>query len=212
MRNSTSGSDAALAARAARSARPRRVVGVGRHARDRRRAGWSRSCPRPAGSAGRALVVGLGQRLGHRRAAAQDRAQRRQVGRPVELRARPSRSSGTPAARVTRSASIRSAMLGRRQARAGDHQRGAGQRGRVGQAPGVGVEHRHDRQHESRSRRPSASAIMHAERVQDGRAVRVDDALGVPGGAARVAHGRGAVLVEIGELEARDRRSATSSS
>jgi hypothetical protein len=35
--------------------------------------------------------------------------------------------------------------------------------------------------------------------MQDGRAVRVDDALGVAGRAARVAHGRGRLLVTVGE-------------
>ena len=74
-----------------------------------------------------------------------------------------------------------------------DHQAG------VGVAPGVGVEHRHDRQqrlllgHVQAERRDERLA----ERVQDGRAVRVEDALRHPGRAARVAHRRGVVLVEL---------------
>ena len=69
---------------------------------------------------------------------------------------------------------------------------------RIGIAPRVGMEHRHDRQqrlllgHVQAERRDERLA----EAVQDGRAVRVEDALGHPGRAARVAHGRRRVLVE----------------
>ena len=74
---------------------------------------------------------------------------------------------------------------------------------RVGQAPGVDVEHRHDGQHpvglgDARAASPTARAM----RVQEGRAVRVDDALRVAGGAARVAHRRGRPFVELGPGEA----------
>ena len=74
-----------------------------------------------------------------------------------------------------------------------DHQAG------VRVAPGVRVEHRHDREqrlllgHVQAERRRERLP----ERVQDGGAVRVEDALRHPGRAARVAHGRGGVLVQL---------------
>ena len=78
-----------------------------------------------------------------------------------------------------------------------------GQPGAVGGPPRVGVEHGHDDE--------DAVLFGHAHRggrllghgVQVGRAVRVDDALGVAGGAARVTHGGGGALVELGPFEAR---------
>ena len=70
---------------------------------------------------------------------------------------------------------------------------------RVGVAPRVGVEHRHDRQQRLRLGhvQPERRDERLAERVQDRRAVRVEDALRHPGRAARVAHRRRRVLVEL---------------
>ena len=82
-----------------------------------------------------------------------------------------------------------------RQVGAGHHEAGArGDRG-VGEAPGVGVEHRHDRQDAVGLLHAEAARHHRAERVQVRGAVGVDDALGVARGAARVAHRRGPVLV-----------------
>ena len=61
----------------------------------------------------------------------------------------------------------------------------------------------------SRSLTPSAVREHRAQRVQHGRAVRVDDALRVAGRAARVAHRRGLVLVrDRGSRRARPRASS----
>ena len=72
-------------------------------------------------------------------------------------------------------------------------------RGQVRVAPGVCVEHRYDRKERVRlAQRPvERRAGRDAERVQHCRAVRVHDALRPAGGAARVAHGRRIVLVQL---------------
>ena len=80
---------------------------------------------------------------------------------------------------------------------------GAGHPGAVGGAPGVGVEHGHDDQDAVRLDHPDRGRRLLGHRVQPGGAVRVHDALRVAGGAARVAHGGGGALVELGPLEAR---------
>ena len=66
-------------------------------------------------------------------------------------------------------------------------------------APRVRVEHRHHRQERVGlgERMAERRARGDAERVEDRRAVRVDDALRHARRAARVAHGRGLVLVEL---------------
>ena len=67
-------------------------------------------------------------------------------------------------------------------------------------APRVRVEHRHDGQDHVALREVEAERRGDGdpEGVQHRRAVRVDDALRPPGGAARVAHRRGLVLVQAG--------------
>ena len=70
------------------------------------------------------------------------------------------------------------------------HQVGAHQHRPVGEAPGVGVEHRHDRHHAVAARHAQAVGEAHRQRLQQRRAVRVEDALGVAGRAARVAEAR----------------------
>ena len=67
-------------------------------------------------------------------------------------------------------------------------------------APRVRVEHRHDRQDRVAlgDAEPHRVAGGDAERVQHRRAVRVQDALRQPGGAARVTHRCRFVLVELG--------------
>ena len=114
---------------------------------------------------------------------------------------------GTPAARVTRSSTISSASVGGRHLRAraapGARRRASPRRGCPRRWRGTSAR---PASRSRASRRPIASGWLAHERVQDGRAVRVDDALGPAGGAARVTHGRGAVLVEVGELRSRGRR------
>ena len=69
-------------------------------------------------------------------------------------------------------------------------------------APRVRVEHRHDGKDHVLLRDPEAQRVAgcNAERVQDRRAVRVDDAFREAGRAARVTHRGGGVLVELGVL------------
>ena len=75
----------------------------------------------------------------------------------------------------------------------------ADHRGEVRIAPRVRVEHRHDGEQRVllRHAQPERRERRDAERVQDRRAVRVDDALRATGRAARVTHRRGVVLVEL---------------
>ena len=81
---------------------------------------------------------------------------------------------------------------------AGQEQLGAGQRGGEGQAPRVDMEHRHDRQHAVARREPDGVGRADRRRVQRHRAVRVEHALRVAGGAARVAERRRGALVDLG--------------
>ena len=109
---------------------------------------------------------------------------------------------GTPAVIVTPS---RSNVLEQRlgiEERAGEDELRAHHEAGVGVAPRVRMEHRHDRQkrlllgHVQAERRRERLT----ERVQHRRAMRVENALRHPRRAARVAHGRGRILVEAGIL------------
>ena len=83
----------------------------------------------------------------------------------------------------------------------GHAERGAGHDRGVGQSPGVGMEHRDDRQHPVVEVEAGGVAGAHGQRVQPGRPVAVDHALGVAGGATRVAHGGRVTLVDLGPVE-----------
>ena len=142
------------------------------------------------------------QRLGHGRAAAHDLAHADEVGRRRRAASTPCQIVGTPAAIVT--------LLGGDQV--GDRAAAScADRGRPERAPAMRAAYGMPQALAwnigttgitvSRSRMPIASAWHGAIECRHGRAVRVDDALRAPGGAARVAHGRGRVLVEVGELE-----------
>ncbi len=80
---------------------------------------------------------------------------------------------------------------------AGHDQGGAGQRGAIGNAPGIDMKHRHDRQHPVD--RAQAQRVRDADAigVQQGGAVAVEHALGPPGGAGGVAERAGGILVEF---------------
>ncbi len=78
----------------------------------------------------------------------------------------------------------------------GHHQACADQRAGVGEAPGVDVEHRYDRQHGIPGRKPHRVGQRDRERVQHGRAVMVEGALGRSGRARGVAQAAGRGLVE----------------
>ena len=79
--------------------------------------------------------------------------------------------------------------------------RAADERG-IGDAPGVRVEHRDDREHAVALGEPERGRCGRDERVQVRRAVRVRDALRVAGRARRVTHRRRLPFVELGILEA----------
>ena len=81
--------------------------------------------------------------------------------------------------------------------RAGKDLLRADERAREGKAPGVGVEHRHDRQHDVRLADAERARLRRGERVDHDRAVRVDDALGLARRAARVTHRRRRALVDV---------------
>ena len=110
---------------------------------------------------------------------------------------------GTPAATVTFSLSISFASGSPWRKRDGITMSAPTRAAGVGQAPGVGVEHRHHRQHAIGP--GDAERVAHADghAVQHVRAVRVERALGVAGRAARVAEAGGGALVELGVVEAR---------
>ena len=78
---------------------------------------------------------------------------------------------------------------------------GADHRAGLTEAPGIGVEHRHDGQDDV----PCADAhgVGHGRHhgVQDVGAMRIKDALGIAGGARGVAHAAGGVLADIGPFE-----------
>ena len=84
---------------------------------------------------------------------------------------------------------------------AGEDDLGADHRRRVGQAPGVDVEHRHHRQHDRARRQAKRIGQRRAIGVQHGRAVRVEHALRIAGRARGVAERRCGLLVEVGPLQ-----------
>ncbi len=81
--------------------------------------------------------------------------------------------------------------LGARQHQLGPHRRGG-----EGDAPGVGVEHRGDRQHRVRCGQADHVRLQAHQGVQEVRPVRIDHPFGVAGGAGGVAEAAGGVLVE----------------
>ncbi len=109
---------------------------------------------------------------------------------------------GTAPLRVTFSSLIRCGERVGLEVGAGEDEVGAGEDRSVGEAPGVGVEHG-DHRHDAVVG-ADADRVGHAlpQGVQDVGAVRVEDALGVAGGAARVAEAGGLAVVEVGEVVA----------
>ena len=107
---------------------------------------------------------------------------------------------GTQAAMVTRSAAMHLVELVGLEVAAGQHQPVAAERRGIDHLPAVAVEHRRDRHHDlARARAVAADHVgrAHDQRAQDGRAMRVDHALGLAGGARGVADHRGLLLVEL---------------
>ena len=86
------------------------------------------------------------------------------------------------------------------QFRPGQDQLRPDQRRVVGLAPGVDVEHGHDRHHGFAGERAGHGRRARHQRVQHGRPVRVQRALGVARGPGGVAQRRGCVFVEFGPL------------
>ena len=85
--------------------------------------------------------------------------------------------------------------------RAGEHQLRPHHRGEIGEAPGVDVEHRHHRHGGVGGGDVDDVGQRRRHRMQDGRAVAVEHALGIARGARGIAErGRG-VLVEGGPFE-----------
>ena len=72
-----------------------------------------------------------------------------------------------------------------------------GDRRRVGHAPAVGVEHRHDRQHDRARRQVENVGRDDRHGVKHGRAMLVEHALGIAGRAAGVAEAAGIALVAL---------------
>ena len=77
------------------------------------------------------------------------------------------------------------------------HQLAAGHRRRPRQAPGVGVEHRHDRQRHRARRQVEAVGRDLGQGVEHGRAMLVEHALGIAGRAAGVAQAARVALVAL---------------
>ena len=102
----------------------------------------------------------------------------------------PSQIVGTPAVHVTFSCDEVLEQALRVEVGPGEDELRAQHRGEIGVAPGVRVEHRHDREQRVvvRDAQAERRGGRDAERVQDRRAVRVDDALAAAGRAAREAH------------------------
>ena len=120
-----------------------------------------------------------------------------------------SRSSVRRPRRVTRSSTIRSAIAGPDRSGPGITRSAPVATAGVGEPPRVGVEHRHHRQDAVGLAHPERVGHHRPHRVQERAAVAVDDALGVAGGAARVAHARRLVLVvDGGTRPATPRRAA----
>ena len=126
---------------------------------------------------------------------------------------RPSQTVGTPTAIVTASCIDQPREAGAVGMAAGQDQlrphRGHGE----GQAPGIGVEHRHRRQHAVRALERHHVRLQRAQGVEVAGAVRVGDALGRAGRARGEAEPAGRILLEIapGDLAARRRRAGGSS-
>ncbi len=150
----------------------------------------------------RLLAVGLRQCPRHRRAAARDGAEVRRVS-SLQLREHAHPDGGH--ARGDRHPLRLDEVGERRRRKVGSrhHEGRAGGDARMSETPGVGVEHRHDRQDAVGLTRAQASRGHRSQRVQERRAMRVDDTLGVARGAARVAHRRGEGLVVDVELDGR---------
>ena len=171
-----------------------RVVVLGARGRDRGVGGRLGHAPPVQERQADCGPVGLRQRPGGGRPAAEDRPERRQVELvEVRPRAHPDRRD----ARRDRDAVSRhhAEDRQRRHVRPGEHEARPGQQAAVGHAPGVRVEHRHHGQHDVPLRQREEVGGEGDQRVQQRRAVAVDHALRVAGGAGRVAHGGRAVLV-----------------
>ena len=194
--------DAALAARrrVASSSRARRPAGRPRDGGER--AGLGHSPALDHGHA-EALLEGADQGLGHRGAtrlqlshAGRDRAAGSSSSKPFQI-------VGTPALQVTPSEAIRSASPRGAEVGAGEDLPAPGHRRDVRDSPPHRVEHRHDGHHGVGLANAHRVGKRRAEGVEHDRALRVQDPLRPPRGAARVADGRRGVLVEVGELERR---------
>ena len=171
---------------------------LGRHARGGGQRARLRHAPALDDGNAEALVEGADERLGHGGAAALDLLERRQIGRRIELE-HPLPDGGDAGRAGDALGLDQLGELGGSRPRAGEDEPRARQGRRVGEAPGVGVEHRHHRHHGVGGAQADRVRAEHGERVQNGGAMRVHDALRAPRGAGRVAHGRGGALVEVGE-------------
>ena len=178
------------------------VAGKHRDARDRRRLGHA---PAVADDESVALLEAGDHRARRRRAAHEHALHRREV---VVRRARVEQLQD-PHPDRRHACGVRHAADGhvleeavRVEVRAGEDEPGAARGRDVRVAPRVRVEHRHDRQDHVllAERQVDRLPAVDAERVQHRRAVRVHDALRPAGGAARVAHRRRLVLVELGRV------------
>ena len=169
----------------------------------------SRSCPTPGGSAGRPARDRPPTAPGARPSRRTGWPAGCEVSRPSSSGSTPIQMVGTPAASVTRSDSMSAARP------TGDRS-GPGMTGRRRRPPRRGRGPRRWRgtwarpAGRGRSRvGPRPPAVSTPVGVQERRPVRVDDALGVARGAARVAHRRGLVLVvDVGTRRARPRPAA----
>ncbi len=83
----------------------------------------------------------------------------------------------------------------------GEDQPGADHGRRIGNPPGIDVEHRHDRQDAFFGRDAEQARLIDTQGMQDRRAVRIEDALGVPRRARRVTKPRRGFLVELRPVE-----------
>ena len=116
--------------------------------------------------------------------------------RPSRRGSSPRQIAGTPAVKVTRCRDIRSASRSGSIRGPGEDQVGAGEHRGVRQAPGVDVEHRHDRHHDVALADREAVDAEQEQGVQHDRAMAVERALGPARGAGGVAEARGVALVD----------------
>ncbi|MNN11760.1 hypothetical protein D3C81_1247300 [compost metagenome] len=84
---------------------------------------------------------------------------------------------------------------------AGHDQLGARRRPAEGDAPGVDVEHGHHRQDDFLGRRAQDGRLQAQQGMDEVRAVRIEDALGIPRRARGVAKAAGGLLVEAAPLD-----------